>query len=288
MTGFGKSTFSSEIGTFVVEIQSVNRKHLEVVTYMPREFFCMEVDIKKEVARKLVRGQITIRMTFVPNSKMVENLLPDIKFLQAMKEGWEGLAKKIGIKEEISLSFLQEQLAALSQTEIKAPIEDSKGSILLCVNQATDALIEAKEEEGKGLYEDIHSRLNQIMGWIQDISQKAPDMTSLYREKLRLRTEELIGKSSDYEDRIAREVVLFAERVDITEELVRFRVHWDKFQKLIRSETSVGREMDFLIQEMNREINTLSTKALDATISTYAVQIKCTLEKIREQTQNIE
>ncbi len=156
------------------------------------------------------------------------------------------------------------------------------------VKGAVEALIAAKEEEGKSLSLDMMKKWDLIEGWMQEITTRAPYMTSIYREKLKTRVEELIGKSPDYEDRIAREVVMFSERVDISEELVRFQTHFEKCRGLMHSSGSVGRELDFLIQEMNREINTLSTKALDATISSFAVQIKCTLEKNREQIQNIE
>ncbi|MEI6241824.1 MAG: YicC/YloC family endoribonuclease [Chlamydiota bacterium] len=288
MTGFGKASISSENGTFFVEIQAWNRKHLEVITYLPKEFFCMEVDVKKEVGKKNFRGQIVVRVSFIPNVKMIQSLFPDKKLMETLKQGWESLAKDLKIKEEITLSFLMNQLETFSQKGSTVACEDCKEDILQGVKGAVEALMAAKEEEGKSLSLDMMKKWDLIEGWMQEITTRAPYMTSIYREKLKTRVEELIGKSPDYEDRIAREVVMFSERVDISEELVRFQTHFEKCRGLMHSSGSVGRELDFLIQEMNREINTLSTKALDATISSFAVQIKCTLEKNREQIQNIE
>ncbi len=274
MTGFGRAVVEASLGRLIIEIQSVNRKYLEVFVSLPKEMGRFEVAVRKWVGEAVSRGQVSARVFLIPNEK---GLIPDIKLLKTLKKKWDQIAKALGT-EKVDLPFLMQYLPALQEEAVRDDALEQG------VRKALQELVKMKKAEGKALAKDLDGRLKELERLIRAVEKEAPTATKKMREKLLEKIEEVYKGG---EERLLREVALFAEKVDISEEIVRFQSHLDQFHTLLRAD-SVGRKMDFLIQEMGREVNTIGSKSMEAKISHLVVALKSELEKMREQVQNIE
>lgn len=284
MTGFGRAVSDTPFGRLTVEIQSVNRKYLEVFVSLPKEFGRFENEVRKWVAEAVSRGQVSVRIALVPNLAAIEGLLPDVKLLKALKKQWEKLAHSIGADpESVDLPFLLQYLPSPE----KGVRDEDLSALKRCVEEALAALCKMKQLEGKALQKDLEARLKELEQLIGKVEKQSPDATAKMRERLCEKMAEVLKSGAETEERLLREVALFAERVDIAEEITRFRSHLVQF-KAIFKEAIAGRKMDFLIQEMGREVNTIGSKSMEAKISHLVVELKSELEKMREQIQNIE
>lgn len=286
MTGFGRAVFDAPFGKLTVEIQSVNRKFLEVFISLPKEFSRFEQEIRKWVGDVVSRGQVSVRIFLIPNVSALEGLLPDVHTLKSLKKGWEKISQELSLDpKEINLPFLMQHLP-IQQRQDLARDEDLP-FLQRPVHEALQNLLKMKEIEGKALAQDLGGRLKELERMIEEVKKATPDATQKMRQKLIERMEEVLKASGDNEERLLREVAIFAERVDVAEEITRFHSHVAQFKGLLK-ESSVGRKMDFLIQEMGREVNTIGSKSMEAKISHLVVDMKSELEKMREQVQNIE
>ena len=291
MTAYSRASVSSPMGRFVIEIHSVNRRMLDMSLYLPKDLLRFDIEIRKWLSQFLDRGQITLRLTLQSEgvgNKLFSNYALQLK---ALKEGWDKIAKDLGYDpgKMVDLPFLVSQLQTNPSTESKEEEETLKNSLKEAVDIALQELMQMKEAEGKVLALDIQKRLKLIEENISAIELKKEFPLAHYRKKLTDRLKEIGHLHAEAEERIIREVALLAEKLDVTEELVRLRTHIDQFRKHLAShEKAIGRTLDFLTQEMHREINTLGSKSADSEISTFVVKIKGELDKIREQVQNIE
>jgi len=290
MTGFAKASYQSRKGSFSLEILSINKKYLEIFTYLPKELFFLEIPLKKKIEKHIFRGQITLRVTYTPLEYEKTTILPDFSLVECLKEGWEGYAKKLQLPiNQIDITFL----AHLS----KQFLPDSKGifdkqlekDLFEQLEKVIDSLIQMKEEEGEALCKDVVKQILSIEKELAKIEKMAKEAPLHFREKVEKRVKELLPMTEELEDRVIREVLLLSDKVDITEEIIRLRSHIEQFSSLLKEEkVPSGRKADFICQEMFREINTISSKSLDVKLSHSAIEIKSALEKIRQQIQNIE
>jgi len=286
MTGFGRAISDAPFGRITVEIQSVNRKYLEVFVSMPKEFGRFEPEVRKWVGEAISRGQVSVRIFLNPNAGALEALLPDAEILKSLKKSWEKIAKEIGTdSKEISLAFLMQYLPAQQKQDLAR--EEDLPVLQACVNEALQSLVKMKKVEGSALAEDLSTRLEALARMLDEIEKHTPDATKKMRHKLLEKIEEVFKSGQEAEERLVREVALFAERVDVSEEITRFRSHLVQFKEVLKG-AIVGRKMDFLIQELGREVNTIGSKSMEAKISHLVVDMKSELEKMREQVQNIE
>ncbi len=287
MTGYGKAEISTPYGRLVIEIQSVNRKFFETTIFLPKELSSFEISIKKWLAEKLFRGNVTLKAFFYPDK--VSAFMPNVLFLKKLKKEWIEVVKDIGLDEkDIDLPFLLHQARFFSSFE-----EDKEEKQLTFLKKAVDLaikdLIIMKDKEGKILLVDITKRIKKLSEYIEKIKQLAPQAEEKFAEKLKEKIISKFPEVEDNEERIAREVVIYADKVDITEEVIRFKSHVLQFEELLQSKsTTKGRKLDFILQEMNREVNTIGVKSQDSEISKKVILLKSELEKIREQVQNIE
>lgn len=278
MTAYGRG-FS---GPYLIEIHSVNRKGLELNLYLPRELLCYDIDIRKLLKEHLKRGSVTVRITKEKGKAELSDL-PSVEVLAVLKEHYEKMAQTLQLDPQaINLPFLCNQLQL-------AGIEDvtkiDKQEVLSGVKEAVVHLIAMKEQEGKVLLEDILDRSTQLESSIEDLAKYAKIAPEVLRAKL---SEKLKLLQVDQES-IGKEVVLFSEKCDITEELVRLRSHLGQLNQLIQSkEIAVGRALDFLLVEVGRELNTIAAKSFQREITDQVPLMKAEVEKIREQVQNIE
>lgn len=288
MTGFGRAVFEAPFGKLVVEIQSVNRKHLEVSVSMPKEWARFEHEVRKWVSDAIARGHVSVRIFVIPNASAIETLLPDPETLHELKKGWDRLASKMGLDpRSVDLPFLVSQLPNQDQTRW-ARDEDLK-QLHRCMDEALQALVKMRRTEGKTLAHDLTQRLQTIEKELAEVEKTSPEAVAKMRQKLTERMAEVLSPDTTLDERLLREVALFAERVDIAEEVTRLRSHLAQFEELLRTKSAaIGRKMDFLVQEIGREINTIGSKCSEAKITARVVEMKSELEKMREQIQNIE
>ncbi|MBS0625877.1 MAG: YicC family protein [Verrucomicrobia bacterium] len=287
MTGFGRALIDAPFGKLIVEIQSVNRKHLELFVSMPKDYGRFEHEIRKWVSEAISRGQVSLRIYLTPSADQVGHFLPDLAMLKQLKEGWEGIAGELGYgTDAIDLPFLMQNMPSLSKQETAR--DEDLDYFKKATAEALTALVQMKRKEGQALAHDIQKRLGAMEHSLAEIEKMSPDAVTKMKKKLHERIVEAAPNLADVDERVLREIAMFAEKVDIAEEITRFRSHLVQFHELLKEKAAIGRKMDFLVQEMGREINTIGSKSLESKISHLVVEVKSELEKIREQIQNIE
>ncbi|MEI8125156.1 MAG: YicC/YloC family endoribonuclease [Parachlamydiaceae bacterium] len=292
MTAYGRASILSPLGRFSVELQSVNRKHLEINSFgIPKEFIRYDVDIKKWIAAVVARGQINVRISAIFEGESPLMIAPNLPLARQTRDAWLQIADHLDIKidDKALLTILSRTEGVLSYDEDIEELEKFKQVLHDVVEKTLRELVSMKIAEGKILHEDISARFGLLGTLIEDIAVKAPSATDRYRQKLQERLQEVLGNSLENEERLLREVCIYADRIDITEELTRFRSHLQQVKGLLESEgQEVGKKMEFFVQELNREVNTIGSKSSDTDVSRAVIAIKTELERIREQIQNIE
>ncbi len=291
MTAYGRAVLPSSIGRFSVEIQCVNRRFLEISVSLPRDLLRFEQDIKKWVASKISRGQVNISLVahFVDGNDFV--VTPNLPLARQLKVAWKQIAEELDLVEESSLDLtMLAQEKGLFQIEEEFKDEGACRQLLEeLFETALVSVVSMRQQEGKALASEIDHRLQLIVKQLELIEENSPHATTRYREKLLHNLEDVLPGASENEERILREVAVYAERIDITEELTRLRIHLEKFHNLLSVEDKPqGKTLDFLTQELLREINTIGSKSSDVKVTHAVVDVKSELEKIREQLQNVE
>lgn len=288
MTGYGKSERETFAGRVTVEIRSVNHRYGEIAIKLPRSFFAVEHEIKRVVSSRLKRGKIEVFVKHDTSVASGNQPVLNIPLAKAYHKSFVSLKEALGLGDPITLSLIAGQKDVLAGGDDSVNCEDLHADLFEVVNGAVDALDLMREREGAALANDINQRALFLESVMEEIGTKAAGVVEANIARLRERVSQLmVGQPLD-EGRMAQEIALMADRYDITEELVRFRSHLQQFTGTMKSGEPVGRKLDFLLQELNREVNTVGSKANDAGIAALVVSLKAELEKIREQVQNIE
>jgi len=291
MTAYGRAAVISSLGRFIVEIHSVNRKHLEINTFLPRELLRFDADIKKWIAAEVGRGQVNVKVSVSFDRASPLSVIPNKFLAKQIKSAWEEISTELGFSlDQLScLDLLSKEPGLFVYDEDLKDEELYRKALNDTVSQALQQLTSMKMAEGNALYLDISSHFFKLTSLIREVAVKAPGATARYRQRLIERLEEVLKAPLENEERILREVCIYAERIDISEELTRFESHLQQANALLQStEQAVGKTLEFLVQELNREINTIGSKSSDLDVSRSVIEIKSELEKIREQIQNIE
>lgn len=290
MTAYGRASLNTKVGHFIIEIQSVNRKFLEVNVVLPRELNQFDIELKKWLMPYLARGQISVKVSVTFEGPVPFIVRPNLPLARQLKDAWDEIAKELHVdKEHFHLSLLEHADGLLSYEENHSEEENYREALKQTLDVALKGFLQMKFQEGGVLQADISHRLEKMRQYLQIVEQKTPTATKKYREKLVARLEELLPGHVENEERVLREIALFAEKIDITEELTRFNCHLTHFEEVIHSHVlSVGKTLEFVLQELNREINTIGSKSSDLEIARAVIDIKSELERIREQIQNIE
>jgi uncharacterized protein (TIGR00255 family) len=291
MTAYGRSSKTTSYGRWNVEIHCVNRKFLDITLHMPRELLSFDIQLRKMLSTHLQRGQVTLKVSLIQDAVSEEEVKRHVQQLQTVKDLYLSVADQLGIdrSQVLNLPFLIEQKQSVSIFDDPSKEDSYKKDLSGAVQEALATFIKMRETEGALLASEMQSILDQISNLLAQVQQIAPLSSQSYQTKLKSRIEEVKVLNPEDNDRILREVMLYAEKVDITEEIARLKSHIQQFSDLFTSsEKSVGRTMDFLVQEMNREINTICSKSDLTDLTLLAVRMKGELEKIREQSQNIE
>ncbi|MGN7193861.1 YicC/YloC family endoribonuclease [Bacillus mycoides] len=287
MTGFGRSKVENDTFQITVEMKSVNHRFLEMSIRLPKQMMAFEDKIRKIIAKQVRRGRIEVSISITGEGLVERKLTVNWELLKQYQSIMEDIKGKFQLQDSITLGQLMGMPEVTAVEEIENVNEQFETGLYEAVRQAAHMLKTMRDGEGKRLHKDIAYRLQEIHNCVNAIIPHAPIVTQKYRERLENRLKELHNQDLD-EQRLLTEVAIFAERSDIHEELVRLQSHLDQFREALQITEPVGRKMDFIVQEMHREVNTIGSKANDLTISKYVVEMKNNLEKIREQVQNIE
>jgi len=290
MTGYGRANASSKYGKFLIEIQSVNRKFLETFVILPKELMRFEVEIKRWISDHIKRGQITVRIVLSPETKEVSEFLPNEILLKKLSNSWKSIARKLHLDEkQVNLQFLAQQSQQLITSSNVRHEEKIREVLKKGINIALREMILMKKKEGSILATDMQKRLKYLAKKIKAIEKSAPDSALRFKNRLLQKVKEFFPPQGEIDERVLKEIAIYSEKVDITEEIIRFCSHLEQFTQLLKEKkNAIGRKMDFIIQEMFREINTIAAKSSEVSISRNVIEIKAELEKIREQVQNIE
>jgi uncharacterized protein (TIGR00255 family) len=288
MTGFGKATGVFDGQAITIELSSVNGRYLDCNLRMPPAWSALEPVVKQTVRKHIARGKlnVTVIRRRTESSNRSVRFDPDLaqQYLDASKE----LSSLLGSYETLSLNVLVELEGVLYQEETDEDIEALEPSLVSVLEAALEKLDGMRLTEGKALEQDVRSRLVSMRATLSSIEARLPELNSAYETRLRTRIRDLNAEAGLTEERIAIEVALMAEKTDVTEEVVRFRTHLDHMEEILASKDSIGRRLDFLTQEIQREVNTLGVKTRDANVAKEVLDLKAETEKIREQIQNIE
>ncbi|WP_432820905.1 YicC/YloC family endoribonuclease [Trichloromonas sp.] len=288
MTGYGKGQAEVEGIALAVEIKTVNHRYGDVTVKSPRFLFPYENDIKKRVAEVLKRGKIDVFVSQDASSE--KGMVPALNrpLAAAYVEVFEEMRGAFGLSGDVPMALLAAQKDVITIREG----ELNESALLSCLDQALGQALEAVRQmrcaEGEATLRDMQTRIDLLEEMLVGVELRAPQVASEWRDKLEARLAKL-QKDFDYEpQRVAQEIAIFADRCDISEEVTRFKSHLVQFRGLFVQAEPIGRQMDFLVQELNREVNTMGSKSNDADLTRVVVSMKAELEKIREQVQNIE
>lgn len=288
MTGYGRSIFENEEREYIVEIKSVNNRFNDISIKMSRSLNYLEDRIKKEILNSVSRGKIDVFITFNNNSDLGKNikLNTDIakKYINELKK----LSKEAEIIDNINIMDISKFPDVLNIKVEEEAEEVIEKELFIALDQAIKSFIEMRQVEGNKIKEDLEKRIDTVSEKIKQISSISTGLVDEYIVKLETRIKELLKTDVVDESRLAQEVVIYSDKCSVEEEITRLKSHISQFLNLLNSEIAIGKKLDFLIQEMNRETNTIGSKANNLEITNFVVDIKTELENVREQIQNIE
>ncbi|RKG66791.1 YicC family protein [Corallococcus sp. CA054B] len=288
MTGFGSGRARVGDEEVSVEARSLNHKFCEVKVRLPRELSALEPALVKQVKDRLARGSVEILVR--RQAATVSGNVPtvDVALAREYARAFREVAEAMGQSVEIAWSQVANQPGVIRLEEKGVDVESATQATQTALQQALSALETMRNTEGESIHTDLDARMKLIEGWSQEVARLAPRAVSDYQQRLTDRVAELARGVAVDPQRLAQEVALFAERTDIAEEVTRLATHLEQFRLLMASPEPVGRRMDFLVQEMHREVNTTGSKSQHAEISARVVSMKAEVERIREQVQNVE
>jgi uncharacterized protein (TIGR00255 family) len=290
MTGYGRGECSQNGFKITVELSSVNRKQTEISVALPREMEMLEAQVRDLINRQVSRGRLTVRVALHAGAtKLSARMHLNIPLAKAYARELNRLARQLKLPGPIALDHLAAAPGVFQTDEQLVEEENFWPAVRKALNQALATLVGMREREGAHLAQDLAKRIAVMRKATTRIQVHAPKVARRYRKQLveRIQSAGLEAPGVD-DDRLLKEVVYFADRSDISEELSRLQSHFSQFDDCLRSREPVGRTLDFLAQEMNREVNTIGSKANDSLISREVVTLKAELEKFREQAQNVE
>jgi len=290
MTGYGRGEGARAGLKVTVEVSSVNRKQSEISVNLPRDLEPLEAQIRDEINRQVSRGRLTVRVALhSAKGRLAGQAKVNTPLAAAYAKEFRKLARALKAEPTVSLDLILRAPGVLDASEDPGDAEDYWPAVRESLDRALAALVKMRLREGAHLAKDLAVRMSSIASAVARIRENAPNVQRRHREQLieRIKAAGLDAPVAD-DERLIKEVVYFADRSDISEELTRLESHFQQFDDCVKSAEPVGRTLDFLSQEMNREINTIGAKASDALISRDVVTIKAELEKFREQVQNVE
>lgn len=290
MTGYGRSSLQAEGVEISVEILSVNRKHLDINIAMPKHFVRFDPAVRRLLASQIFRGHVTLRIGVILGEEALCKIRANLPLARELYAGWKQIAAEFSSDESVVLPFtLFQNEPELFSYEETSKVEELGPLLLQAVEAALKPFLAMRECEGSLLKKDFSMRLASVRDLFKNIENLAGEIRERYREKLLSRLREVLPTIAPLDERLLKEIALYAEKIDIEEEVLRFHSHLDQLEKLFsQGGEVVGKTAEFWLQELSREINTIGSKALDIAVVKTVVDIKAELERVREQIQNVE
>jgi len=289
MTGYGRGENTVGGKRYIAEVKTVNNRYRDVIVRIPKTLQGIEDDLRTLVSEKIKRGRVEASLQVIKEGQETEyDLDLNISLVRSYLRIFHQLGEVFGLDEKVRVNDLCQMKDVILYKTEEVDLEQAKSGFREALGQALASCDLMRSREGEAIEKDFIQRLALIEECIGKIDERSPLVVQDYRKKLHQRIEQMLQGAEVDEGRLMQEVAIFADRSDITEEVVRARSHLDQFRSIMSQEDAVGRKLEFLLQELHREINTISSKSSDSLISAKTVEVKAELEKLREQIQNVE
>lgn len=287
MTGFGRANLESNGKNYIIDIKTVNNKYSDITVKCPKKLSFMEDKIRKQIANKITRGKVEVSVSFFDFSNKSKNVVLNKEIAKEYIKQLREIADENNLSENISVVEIAKLPDILNSIDSDND-EEIINETLQCLNMALDSLIDMRKAEGENIKQDLLVRIERVKNLVDRITANSKGIVEEYVSKLEKRVKEILKNDVVDENRIAQEAVIYADKTSIEEELTRLNSHIVQFNELVNRDGPVGKKLDFMIQEMNRETNTIGSKAGSGEITKAVIDLKVELEDIREQVQNIE
>lgn len=287
MTGFGRGKYENDGRAYTVDIKSVNHKYSDINVRIPRLLNSVEDKIRKRISEVISRGKIDVFITFENYSSKGTNIKINKELAKEYLSELKDLSEETGLEFNVNLIDVS-KLPEILKIEDEENDELIANEVMIALDDALEKFVSMREFEGQKLVEDLENRVHLIEGKVEEITKYSSTLVQDYMEKLENRVNELLKPGVVDESRLAQEIVIFSDKSSIEEELTRLKSHMAQFLNLIKAESPIGKKLDFLVQEINREVNTIGSKANCLEITNRVIEVKTEVENIREQIQNIE
>ncbi len=287
MTGFGRGKYENDSREYIVEIKSVNHKYSDVTIKMPRNIAYLEENVKKEIGKAITRGKVDVYVSFVNNSNIGREVKINSELAKMYISELRNICKETGIEDNINVIDISKMPDVLTMQNDENE-ELIWSELQIALTEAINGFVAMRQNEGEKIGKDLLSRINEVSGNVNKICAFSTRLVEDYVVKLTNRVKEYLNTNVVDENRLAQEVVIYADKCSVEEEITRLKSHINQFIGLLDTDGAIGKKIDFLLQEMNREINTIGSKANCLDITNLVVEVKTELENIREQVQNIE
>lgn len=288
MTGYGRAEDTVNGHRVTVEIKSVNHRYFEFGCRTPRGYAFLDDKLKAYMQSRVFRGKIDLYVSIETLEDAPVQVLVNHSMAAGYVKALQELRDRYGLSDDLTAVGLSRYPDILSVHKAPENEEAVWAAVLPVLKSAADRFVAMREAEGARMKEDVLTRAGTILSLVQKVEERSPQSVSEYEQKLRAKIQEMLGDAQVDEQRLLTETAIFADKVAVAEETVRLRSHFEQLKTMLQADEAVGRKLDFLVQEMNREANTIGSKCCDASIAYMVVDIKAEIEKIREQIQNIE
>ncbi len=288
MTGFGRCEVTEDNRKIIIEMKSVNHRYLDVNMKMPKKLGAFESAIRNLLKEYIQRGKVDVFVTYEDYNEENYSLKYNESLAGEYMRYFDRMAEKFGIENDITVSSLSRYPEIFTMEQQEADEEKLWAVLEKALKGACEQFVESRETEGTNLGQDLIQKLDTMLGYVAFIEERSPQIISEYREKLETKVKEILADSQIDDARIATEVTIFADKICVDEEMVRLRSHVQAMKDALLAGGTIGRKLDFIAQEMNREANTILSKANDLSVSDMGINLKTDIEKVREQIQNIE
>ena len=288
MTGFGRAIYENSNRNYIIDLKTVNNKYSDINVKLPRRISFLEEKIRKAIANKITRGKVEATITFFDYSSKSKKIVLNKEIAKEYIKQLREIADENELSEDINVVEIAKLPDILNSIDVEND-EEIAEETLQCLNMALDNLIEMRAKEGENIKKDLVKRLEKVTILVNNIEKESTGLVEEYVLKLEKRVKEILNTNIIDENRVAQEAVIYADKMSIEEELTRLKSHIEQFNELINNtQNPIGKKLDFIIQEMNRETNTIGSKSGSNGITNLVIDLKVELEDIREQIQNIE
>lgn len=288
MTGYGRARAAADGRDIVVELRAVNHRYLDVNVKAPRGYGFLEEALKKQAGACIARGKVDVFVTITETGAQETSIVLNGELAQSYLDALTELRDSLHLHDDISVMSIARLPDVLVSERLEVDAEALTQAVGAVFSQALEEFDGMRTQEGMKMASDVRSRMQTILGLVGEVEKRSPERVAAYRERLEKRLNEILADTTADPQRILTEAAIFADKTAVDEETVRLRSHLEQMRLMLEDEKPVGRKLDFLVQEMNREANTIGSKANDTVLANLVISLKAEIEKIREQVQNIE